>query len=146
MKKTAVTMVMLFYGCGYGTSQTRVVSGPTGSSITHNSRCLGAGCSESSYGERGMWLGSHSPYPYSAAEGRLGLIEAYRARNHWVRSNSPNIGNMESNPEGSSARDSRIDRLVPYIRHMAHAMCENDILRGEDCVPPERNANERNGQ
>lgn len=139
-------MVILFCGCGYGTSQTRVVSSPTGSSITHNSRCYGAGCNEGAYGERGMWLPSHSPYPYSAAEGRLGLIEAYRARNHWVRSDLPNPGNMESNSEGRSVRDSRIDRLVPYIRHMAHAMCKNDILHGEDCAPPERSVNERNGQ
>lgn len=146
MKKTIVVMVILFCGCGYGTSQTRVASGPTGSRISHNSRCFGTGCGGDSYGERGVWLGSHSPYPYSAAEGRLGLIEAYRARNRWVRSNLPNPGNTELDSEGGSARDSRIDRLVPYIRHMAQAMCENDILRGEDCAPPERSAVERSGQ
>lgn len=130
-----MVMVILFCGCGYGTSQTRVVSGPTGSRVTYNSRCFGAGCNEGAYGERGMWLGGRSPYPYSAAEGRLGLIEAYRARNHWVRSDSPEVRGGQAS---TSARDTRIDALVPYVRHMANAMCNNGILSGEDCAPPER--------
>lgn len=141
-----LALILSMVGCGYQYSQGRVVSNEHGTRIRYGSRCMGTDCGGASYGQQGMWLGSNSPYPYSSAEGRLGLIEVYRARNHWVRSNSPNPGNTDSNLEGNSARDSRIDRLVPYVRHMANAMCNNGILNGEDCAPPERSANERNGQ
>ncbi len=143
---TAGMVVLLnTVGCTYGTSQSRVVSTPTGMQVRESGQCVGFGCGASAaYGYGGMWArGGIAPYPYSPADARFGAIEAYRARNAWVRSGAASRENAGGSAvSGGGARDPRLDRLVPYVRHMANAMCNNNLLGSDDCAPPARTSSQ----
>lgn len=127
--------VFFFVGCGYSTSQRDLVVSPSGTTVNESGRCVGLDCGNgyspgygAAYGPWGM--GPASYQGLAPSWGRLGMIEAYRAQNRWVRS-----------PGGAifgEARDERLDRLVPHLRRMASAMCQNGTLTGDDCAPPER--------
>ena len=132
-------LVVFFSGCGYSTSQRRVVSSPAGVRMSESRNCVGMDCGDG-YGYDagyGQWaMGSASYQGLAPSWGRFGAIEAYRAQNRWVR--GP-VGGVSG-----EARDSRLDMLVPHLRNMTSAMCRSGALTGDDCVPPERLAQPAN--
>lgn len=133
MKTVFAFTMLLFFGCGYSQSRTRLVSSPAGMRVRESATCVGMGCGNYGYASGyGQWAMGPAPYQGLAPSwGRFGMIETYRAQNRWVM--SPAAGNGSS-----GTRDPRLDRLVPHLRNMTNAMCRNGTLSGDDCATPRR--------
>jgi len=134
-------LVVFFSGCGYSTSQRRVVSGPAGVRMSESRNCVGLDCGggygyDAGYGQWAMSQGSYQGL--APSWGRFGAIETYRAQNRWVR--SPGVGAL------GETRDSRLDRLAPHLQRMANALCRNGTLTGDDCALPDRMRQQQEAQ
>lgn len=129
--------LVLFSGCGWSRSQTRIVAGPNGVRVRESSNCVGMDCGARSgmgyapYGAAALY-GWRSP-----SEQRFGMIREYRSRNVWTRSGGESARGPASSEREPVGELSEVQALTSYVRHMARAMCRNGVMEGDPCIPEE---------
>ncbi len=130
-------------GCGFSATRTEVNSAGRYSTRGY---CLGVGCAPD-YGLGNAWVpGIAPPYPFSPSDARFGAVEAYRARNRWVRTpSSTSLGTAPSTSLGTGeARDPRVAPLIREVqrqnnvlRELEREVCENS---DDECATDERSS------